>query len=319
MRKPKPQGETSFLSSAVSLDLPVGAQVTPGELRGYYIDFSSKVTEPSWPPTWLLPRDRQIHCETIQWALGCLERNLATEDERWLSAALAAAEYLAEIQSESGAWEHLAPMPHTYHLPAPWISALAQGEGASLFARLHLLTGDQAHADRARLALRSMESPVERGGVLAALGDGSLPEEYPTTPPSFVLNGAIFALWGFYDVGIGLGDERSMAAFREGAETLSANIARWDLGYWSRYDLYPHPLVNVASAAYHQLHITQLKAMSLIAPDPRLDRVRERFERYQSSRFSRWRAFAAKAAFRLRVPRNRLLGRRLVRSIEDPN
>jgi heparosan-N-sulfate-glucuronate 5-epimerase len=319
MRKPKPQGETSFLSSAISLDLPVGTQVTAGELRGYYIDFTSKVTEPSWPPAWLPPRDRQIHCETIQWALGCLVRHLATEDERWLSAALAAAEYLAEIQSESGAWEHLAPMPHTYHLPAPWLSALAQGEGASLFARLHHLTGEQAHADRARLALRSMALPVERGGLLAVLADGTLPEEYPTTPPSFVLNGAIFALWGLYDVGLGLRDDAAMKDFRQGTETLAANIERWDLGYWSRYDLYPHPIVNVASAAYHQLHITQLKAMSLIAPDARLDRVRERFERYQVSRLCRWRAFAAKAAFRLRVPRNRLLARRLIRSIEDPN
>jgi heparosan-N-sulfate-glucuronate 5-epimerase len=319
MRRPKPQGETSFLSSTGSLDLPVGTRVTAGELRGYYIDFTSKVSEPSWPPEWLPPRDRQIHCETIQWALGCLERHLATEDERWLSAALEAAGYLSEIQSDSGGWEHLAPMPHTYHLPAPWLSALAQGEGASLFARLHLLTGDQAHADRAQLSLHSMELPVEHGGVLAGLGEGTLPEEYPTTPPSFVLNGAIFALWGFYDVGIGLDDDAAMNAFRDGVETLAANIASWDLGYWSRYDLYPHPLVNVASAAYHALHVNQLRAMSVIAPDDRLDRVRERFERYQLSRPSRWRAFAAKAAFRLRVPRNQLLGRRMVRSIEDPN
>jgi heparosan-N-sulfate-glucuronate 5-epimerase len=319
MRRPKPQGETSFLSSTESLDLPVGTQVAPGELRGYYIDFTSKVSVPSWPPEWLPPRDEQIHCETIQWALGCVERHLATEDERWLSAALEAAGYLAEIQSETGGWEHLAPMPHTYHLPAPWLSALAQGEGASLFARLHLLTGDRAHADRARLSLSSMERPVEDGGVLAALGDGTLPEEYPTSPPSFVLNGAIFALWGFYDVGIGLDDEGAMDAFHDGLETLAANIARWDLGYWSRYDLYPHPIVNVASPAYHALHVTQLRAMALIAPDHRLDRMRARFERYQLSRSNRWRAFAAKAAFRLRVPRNQLLGRRMVRSIEDPN
>jgi hypothetical protein len=110
-----------------------------------------------------------------------------------------------------------------------------------------------------------------------------------------------------------------MNAFRDGVETLAANIARWDLGYWSRYDLYPHPIVNVASPAYHALHVTQLRAMSLIAQDDRLDRMRARFESYQLSRTNRWRAFAAKAAFRLRVPRNQLLGRRMVRSIEDPN
>ena len=43
------------------------------------------------------------------------------------------------------------------------------------------------------------------GGVQARLGDGPWPEEYPTDPPSYVLNGGIFALWGLYDVGEGAG------------------------------------------------------------------------------------------------------------------
>jgi hypothetical protein len=180
---------------------------------------------------------------------------------------------------------------------------MAQGEGASLLVRLYLETGEERLAEAARLALRPLAIPVAEGGVAAALDGRELPEEYPTDPPSFVLNGAIFALWGLYDVGTGLGDAEVSGAFEEGVDALAASIDRWDTGYWSRYDLYPHPMVNVASPAYHTLHIDQLEAMGRIAPRPQLQAALERFRRYATSAPARARAFAAKAAFRLRVPR----------------
>jgi hypothetical protein len=120
-----------------------------------------------------------------------------------------------------------------------------------------------------------------------------------------VLNGGIFSLWGLYDVGVGLGDERAARGFEDGVDSLVASLHRWDTGWWSRYDLYPHPTANVASLAYHQLHINQLRAMNLIAPRDELLVVADRFESYQGRRLNRARAFAEKAMFRLRVPRNR--------------
>ena len=85
------------------------------------------------------------------------------------------------------------------------------------------------------------------------------PEEFPTDPPSLVLNGGIFALWGDYDIWIGLGDADARKRFEDGVETLARNVHRWDTGYWSRYDLYPHRIVNLASPWYHTLHICQIK------------------------------------------------------------
>ena len=35
--------------------------------------------------------------------------------------------------------------------------------------------------------------------------------------------------------------------FVDATETLAAHVDRWDTRFWSRYDLYPHPIVNVAS------------------------------------------------------------------------
>jgi heparosan-N-sulfate-glucuronate 5-epimerase len=309
------RSEGGFFSSARRFSLPVGPHLERDEVRGYYIDLRIKAEEPSWPPEWLPPPAKQLHVDVIQWGLGCYERYLAGEGEQWLEAARDCALHYLDIQEregpKKGGWIHPDPFPHTFPLGPGWLSSMAQGEGASLLVRLYLETLEERFARAAALALEPLERPSDQGGVISLLDRRPFPEEYPTDPPSYVLNGAIFTLWGWYDVGVGLKDERALQRFEEGLDTLVRNLHRWDVGYWSRYDLFPHPIVNVASSSYHVLHINQLKAMSLIAPRPELDVVAARFERYLGSRLKRARAFAMKALFRLLVPRNRLLAGRL--------
>jgi heparosan-N-sulfate-glucuronate 5-epimerase len=143
------------------------------------------------------------------------------------------------------------------------------------------------------------------GGVSAALGGGALPEEYPTDPPSLVLNGAIFGLWGLRDAAVGLDHPGAAASFDAGVDTLAANIERWDTGSWSRYDLYPHPVTNVASPAYHALHILQLEATQALAPRDEIGSAARRFARYAESTANRTRAVGHKVLFRFAVPRSR--------------
>src|SRR5206468_3701274 len=115
-----------------------------------------------------------------------------------------------------------------------------------------------------------------------------------------------------YDVWRGLDDADAEQRFGQIVETLASNIHRWDLGYWSRYDLYPHPgFVNVASPSYHVLHINQLRVLNRIAPNAELAAVAERFEGYQAKRVNRIRAFVHKGLFRVVVPRNHVLAGRL--------
>lgn len=294
-----------FLST--TFDQPVGAFVDPLGVRGYYLDMTVKAVTPSWPPPELDGVD--VWVATAQWGLGAHERHLAGRDDAWLKAAVAAGEHLMASQEGSGPLAgglvHRKPYPHTFRLDPPWLSAMAQGEAASLFVRLHAATGDERFAAAARAALGPLRVPSSEGGVRALIGGAPFPEEYPTTPSSYVLNGGIFSLWGLYDVATALGDAGAAQEFAEGLEALAANAGRWDTGYWSRYDLYPHRLTNVASVAYHQLHIDQLTAMALIAPRPELDALRSRFEGYSRSRICRARALASKVAFRLAVPRRR--------------
>jgi heparosan-N-sulfate-glucuronate 5-epimerase len=304
--------DPDFFSSARSFPTSVGSLIKPEEVNGYYVDLRFKAEEPVWPPSWLQPKGKQLHVATAQWALGCFERYLAGEGEEWLQAAIDAGNYLLEDQEADGAWLHGMPMPHTYLLHPPWISAMAQGEGASLLVRLYAETGEERFADSALRALKPLQKPVRAGGARSLIGGGPFFEEYPTEPPSFVLNGGIFALWGCYDVGAGLSDTGARKDFTDGVDALAQNIERWDTGYWSLYDLFPHPVVrNVASSAYHSLHITQLRAMQLIAPRPELEAAATRFESYAQSRLNPARAFATKALFRLITPRNRLLAHRV--------
>jgi heparosan-N-sulfate-glucuronate 5-epimerase len=295
----------SFLS--LSFDQPVGSRFRPGEVRGYYIDFRVKAKEPDWPPQFELPFRHVVYVAVIQWGLGCYEHYLHTGDERWLRGAVRVADYLLETQLTDGAleggWSHLRPYPHTFRLNPPWLSGMAQGQGASLLVRLHRELGQERLAHAAVRALQPLAVPSTAGGVRAELDGLPFFEEYPTTPPSYVFNGGMFALWGLYDVAAGLGDADARRAFEEGLDGVAANISRWDTGYWSRYDLYPHRVQNVASSAYHTLHVDQLQAMQLIAPRPEMGETLERFRRYARSPSARLRALAAKIAFRLAVPR----------------
>jgi len=250
-----------------------------------------------------------------QWGLGCFERYLSGEGDRWLDAAAAAGDHLLAEQEKDGAryggWSEPFDYPHTYVVRGPWLSAMAQGQCSSLLVRLSAELGQERFAEAARSGLQPMRLSTKEGGVRAELDGGPFPEEYPTDPPANVLNGTIFALWGYYDVAQGVGDGAARRDFDEGVDVLAAAIDRWDVGYWSRYDLYPHVITNVASSAYHELHINQLTALERLAPLPSLERARVRFQEYARAPRCRARAYAAKAAFRLLIPRNRKLAQRL--------
>jgi heparosan-N-sulfate-glucuronate 5-epimerase len=304
---------SGFFSTTFSQ--PLGSRVVPGELRGYYIDFRVKARSPAWPPPELQPLAQQLHVDVAQWGLGAWEHYLASGREEWLAAALAVGRHLVEQQERdgplAGGWIHPWPYPHTFPLDPPWLSGMAQGEGASLLVRLAAETGDGALLEAGLRAQIPLLRPTDAGGVQSALDGGPLLEEYPTEPASHVLNGAVFALWGCLDLDLAAGEPEMRDLFEAGVDTLAQNISRWDTGWWSRYDLFPHPLPNIASAAYHDLHVTQLVALDATAPRPALAAAAERWRAYGLRRRSRLRAQASKVAFRLAVPRSARLARAL--------
>ena len=156
-----------------------------------------------------------------------------------------------------------------------------------------------------------MTVPRREGGCLTQLGSGPFPEEYPTDPPSYVLNGSMFAMWGMRDVAVATQDASVAALWQDMVATLRDNLHRWDLGWWSKYDLFPHAARNPASSFYHALHIAQLRAMALLTGENAFTIVADRWQAYADSRPKSTRAFASKAKFRIIVPRHPWLAERI--------
>jgi heparosan-N-sulfate-glucuronate 5-epimerase len=215
-----------FFSSAAKLRLPPGQRVRAGGVGGYYLDLRAKAPPDGSPAPDRFPRGSGP-VGLAQAGLGHHERWLAGEgDEHLEHARVLGAHLLLTQLREPGA--RFGGLPHDFAyrhgslLPPGWLSAMAQGEAASLFVRLAHATDDETFAQGARDALAPLGLSVEQGGVSAPLGRRPFPQEYPTTPPSHVLNGGIFALWGLYDVGVGLDESPARASFEDGVDTLAA-------------------------------------------------------------------------------------------------
>ena len=296
-----------FLSR--SFGAPYGRNVEPDGVRGYPIDFRGKANQlRMWPGFHEAPGS-ELWVGAIQRGLGCYERWLCGEGEAWLQSARVTADLLVREQQEDGSWVHTFDYPHTFALRAPWTSGMAQGEGASLLVRLHAETGEERYLAAAVRAAERLHVSSADGGAAAPLDGTLVPEEYPTQPASLVLNGLLFGLWGLRDVAVAGGDERAQAAFDGGVDAVVRSIGRWDTGSWSRYDLFPHRVTNVASMAYHLLHITQLDATGRLARRPELVAVAWRWAGYADRRALRLLTFGRKALFRMAEPRNARVAR----------
>jgi heparosan-N-sulfate-glucuronate 5-epimerase len=302
--------DAGFFSSAKRLRLLPGRQVDRSRLRGYYIDFHPKtLSDGAWPPEWL--QEGYGYVKLAQVALGHFERYVSTGDADALHFADSAAAFFVTTQqprgsADEGGWYHQFPYAHRAQLRPPWLSAMAQGQAASLLLRVYLETGREELAHSALLAMRPFDRPVERGGVTSVIGSSLFAEEYPTTPASHVLNGAVFALWGVRDVAETLHDASVRLLHDDLLSGLVSTLPRFDLGTWSRYDLYPKPPVNIASSFYHRLHISQLQALALLYGDSAFTKAEGRFVSYEQRAALRFAAFMRKVAFRLRVPRPKL-------------
>lgn len=143
-------------------------------------------------------------------------------------------------------------------LAPPWISALAQGRILSVLARAYELSSEEQYLEIARKAMKPFEIPVQEGGVRASFPNGDIAfEEYPLSKPNIVLNGFITALVGLRDLAE-IGGERSAAdLFARGFHGLEKNLQRYDLGFWTSYDL-AQPFRTLANEKYHTYHIAQL-------------------------------------------------------------
>jgi hypothetical protein len=197
-------------------------------------------------------------------------------------------------------WHHNFDWDYRTRLQAPWYSGLAQGQGISLLLRAHAITGNHAYLEGAHRAFDSFQVPVSQGGVTSVDSSGDTWfEEYIVDPPTHILNGFIWASWGILDYYAATRDSAACDLFQCAVRTLTRNLKRYDLGFWSLYELSGTRLPMVASPFYHALHIVQLRIMYALTGEDVFLRVADRWENYGRSAIKRTRAFCYKSVFKL--------------------
>ncbi len=197
-------------------------------------------------------------------------------------------------------WNHLFDWEYRDTLKAPWYSGLAQGQGISLLARAHAETGDPKYIDAAQCAFSSFLIPVTDGGVVFVDEQQNFWfEEYIVSPPTHILNGFIWSLWGVRDYFLATADVAADKLFERGLETLHANLHRYDLGFWSLYEQSGTRLPMIASPFYHHLHIVQLGVMYRMTGEELFAEYAERWKTYTQHWFNRTRAVFYKSIFKI--------------------
>jgi heparosan-N-sulfate-glucuronate 5-epimerase len=239
-----------------------------------------------------------------QWGLGNFNLFRRNEDPEARRKFLRASDWLCGRLEPNAhgvhVWNHYFDWEYRKTLKAPWHSGLAQGQGISLLVRAHAETGDVKYSKSAALAFGSFFADTGSGGVVFRDQAGDLWfEEYILSPPTHILNGFIWAAWGVYDYFLATGDSEARNLFTSAVKTLLGNLDRYDLGFWSRYELSGTRLPMIASPFYHRLHVTQLRVMHKITGEGMFAHYAERWERYARSRSKRTRALCYKGAFKL--------------------
>lgn len=213
-----------------------------------------------------------------------------------LKSNLAVLEKLKTENETTCAWYHH-HFEVKYKINAPWASSMAQGECISFYLRMYQILGDEKLLNTAIKAFQFLELDVKEGGVKRMDEDGNLwYEEYPSEPPSYVLNGFIYTLFGLYDLYRITGRTDVKEKIDACVKTLVDNLHKFDAGYWSYYDLLKKELVRY----YYQknVHVPQLKALYILTKESIFDDYALRWEKQMTP----WNYFLVKLMYRI-LPR----------------
>jgi heparosan-N-sulfate-glucuronate 5-epimerase len=305
------QSQLSFWHETPAIN-PRAFQADAGRIGEYYMLFCEKADYPGYYDTNCIPmldyrgaiRLQYNPIAIAQWGLGNYNQFCAGRDPIRAQKTLRAANWLCDNLEQNlhglWVWNHHFDWEYRETLKAPWYSGLAQGQGVSLLLRVHAHTGDHKYLEAAERAFTVLTSPIAEGGALFEdAGKNLWIEEYLVDPPTHILNGFIWALWGVFDFWRACADPSAKQIFERGVDTLVRNLSRFDTGYWSLYEQSGTRLKMLASAFYHQLHIVQLQVMEKLTGIALFAEIARRWDQYAKRRINRTRALIAKSAFKL--------------------
>lgn len=238
-----------------------------------------------------------------QYGLFHLQKYAQDKDETSLKIIQNSAFWLANNfnhwKGNIGAWIYDYDLDF-YGPKAPWISGMAQGQGISLLLRAAQFGSKNRYLEITQRAYRAFLHPVSEGGVLSYFPDGSIIfEEFPTDPPSHVLNGHIFTLLGIFDFGLFWHDRAAIELFQIAVNGLKKNLQRYDTGFWNLYDL--HPTHRLASPMYVKVHVQLLTILAELTEDTFFQKIANNWKHYLSNPLCRFRWLMGKSIEKIRL------------------
>ncbi len=282
------------------------------ELRQYYMPFLDKANYPG-------PFDKKgvpllnYHGEigiqynpiaVSQYGLAHYNLYKKSGSKKNLEIAIKQADWLVDNleanQSGIRVWMHHFDWEYRDKLKAPWYSALAQGNGISLLVRIYLETKEEKYLKACKEAFKPFLGITKEGGVVYIDKAGYYwLEEYIVQPPTHILNGFIWSLFGIYDYYLLTSDPVAKELFDKCIQTLKNNLSKYDTGFWSLYEQSGTKMKMLASPFYHDLHVVQLKILHKMTGEPVFSEYAEKWESYKKNWFFRKRALVYKIIFKI--------------------
>lgn len=280
----------------------LGRLFVPSKLRGYFNDLTGKTqwsgeNDPEGIPLNVLVNGRRTYFATTiaQKALGHWDNWLMTDNPADKVKFLQLSKWLLSKQDDRGGWPVWLDLGLS--LSSPY-NAMTQGQCISVFVRAYSLEGKAEYLESSIKAFALMRIPVQHGGVMIESGEDLFLEETPVEPRTTILNGWVFALFGIYDLLLSSDNSEAREIFTQSLSTLKKHISDYDNSYWSCYDVRGH----IASPFYHDLHISQLKALAQIDHDPIWNGYSQKWMRYRNKSTNKTKAFVIKAIQKLKEP-----------------
>ena len=227
-----------------------------------------------------------------QWSLGNYNLWISTGKKKYFIKFINGADWLVKnLQKNSSGvyvWQHEFNWVYKENLINPWHSGLAQGQGLSVLCRAFKETDNSDYLLSLEKVLKSFQIEVKNGGVTYTDENKNIwIEEYiMKNEPTHILNGFIWALWGIYDYWLLSSDKNIKILFDKYCDTLSNNIDRYDIGYWSLYELSNLRIKMRASTFYHSLHIVQLAILFRMSNDKKFETFSKKWTKYSKSKLN---------------------------------
>ena len=278
--------------SILHVNQSVGELYEKDTIKGYYNNLTEKVTNDTETKDDELPKyhgedgvKKIFPIGIFQYGLGSYDLYLKTKDKKYLKKFDLCVEWAIENQDSNGGWKTF-----EYETPQTPYSAMAQGEAISLLARAYVQTNNKEILAYIKNGMNFLMESIDNGGVSSYTENLIYLKEFIDRP--VVLNGWIFAIFGIYDYLLLFPKDNTVKDFyNKTLKTLTNELPKYDLGYWSKYDLGN----RIASPFYHKLHIAQLEALYNINENNTFEIYKNKFLKYNKNKLYKLIAFIRKA------------------------